>query len=71
MCKLFGFPLNQDENKKEKLTFLFHKQFSADSVAPLQDLCCLFPFYMECLETTLSEILRKFMKNKCYGNLLS
>lgn len=57
--------------KEGKADIQFYKQLSAGSVTPPQDLCCLLPFYLECLEMTCSEIFGKFMKNKCHGNLTS
>lgn len=62
MCKLFLFPLNQDEKKKEKLMFLFYRQFSAGSVAPLQDLCCLFPFYWSALRLHIQRFLENLWR---------
>lgn len=46
--------------------------WSSSWVAPLQDLCCLLPPYLEHLEPAHPErVWRNFMKNKCYGNLSS
>lgn len=56
MCKLFHFPLNQHKKKEGKADIQFYKQLSAGSVTPPHDLCCLLPFYEECLEMTCSEI---------------